>query len=84
MSVYRNNPDAIRALVRPREVHRDVYIDDEVFELKKNEHTFIPVGAKHRIENPGEEILHIIEVQVGDYLGEDDIVRFEDIYGRSK
>ncbi len=56
--------------------------DDEVFELHKNEHTFIPVGAKHRIENPGKELLHIIEVQVGDYLGEDDIVRFEDKYGR--
>ena len=56
--------------------------DDEVFELHKNEHTFIPVGAKHRIENPGKELLHIIEVQVGDYLGEYDIVRFEDKYGR--
>jgi len=56
--------------------------DDEVFDLKVNEHTFIPIGAKHRIENPGTEILHIIEVQVGDYLGEDDIVRFEDKYGR--
>ncbi|RMF99162.1 MAG: mannose-1-phosphate guanylyltransferase/mannose-6-phosphate isomerase [Gammaproteobacteria bacterium] len=56
--------------------------DDEVFELKKNEHTFIPVEARHRIENPGTELLHIIEVQVGDYLGEDDIVRFEDKYGR--
>ena len=56
--------------------------DDEVFDLNVNEHTFIPVGAKHRIENPGTEVLHIIEVQVGDYLGEDDIVRFEDKYGR--
>ena len=56
--------------------------DDEVFELQQNEHTFIPIGAKHRIENPGTEPLHIIEVQVGDYLGEDDIVRFEDKYGR--
>ncbi|MDJ0927066.1 MAG: mannose-1-phosphate guanylyltransferase/mannose-6-phosphate isomerase [Gammaproteobacteria bacterium] len=56
--------------------------DDEVFELCKNEHTFIPVESRHRIENPGDELLHIIEVQVGDYLGEDDIVRFEDKYGR--
>jgi len=56
--------------------------DDEVFELRKNDHTFIPVGAKHRIENPGKALLHIIEVQVGGYLGEDDIVRFEDKYGR--
>ena len=50
--------------------------------VQVNEHTFIPIGAKHRIENPGTEILHIIEVQIGDYLGEDDIVRFEDKYGR--
>ncbi len=56
--------------------------DDEVFELNKNEHTFIPVESKHRIENPGAEPLQIIEVQVGDYLGEDDIVRFSDRYGR--
>ncbi len=56
--------------------------DDDVYELKRNEHTFIPVGAKHRIENPGTELLQIIEVQIGDYLGEDDIVRFEDKYGR--
>ncbi len=59
-----------------------ITLDDKVFDLGVNEHTFIPVGAKHRIENPGDELLHIIEVQVGDYLGEDDIVRFEDKYGR--
>jgi mannose-1-phosphate guanylyltransferase/mannose-6-phosphate isomerase len=56
--------------------------NDEVFELVRNEHTFIPLGARHRIENPGTELLEIIEVQVGDYLGEDDIVRLEDRYGR--
>ena len=56
--------------------------DDEVFELVENQSTYIPLGAKHRIENPGTETLHIIEVQSGDYLGEDDIVRFEDRYGR--
>jgi mannose-1-phosphate guanylyltransferase/mannose-6-phosphate isomerase len=59
-----------------------ITLDDDVFDLQVNEHTFIPVGARHRIENPGQELLHIIEVQVGDYLGEDDIVRFEDMYGR--
>ncbi len=59
-----------------------ITLDDQVFDLQVNEHTFIPLGAKHRIENPGAELLHIIEVQVGDYLGEDDIVRFEDKYGR--
>ena len=44
--------------------------------------TYYDFGAQHRIENPGPELLHIVEVQVGDYLGEDDIVRFEDKYGR--
>lgn len=55
---------------------------DEVFLLEENQSTYIPVGAKHRIENPGKIPLHIIEVQSGSYLGEDDIVRFEDVYGR--
>jgi len=59
-----------------------ITLDDKVFDLHVNEHTFIPLGAKHRIENPGSELLHIIEVQVGESLGEDDIVRFEDKYGR--
>lgn len=55
---------------------------EEVFLLGENESTFIPMGAKHRIENPGKVMLHMIEVQSGSYLGEDDIVRFEDVYGR--
>jgi len=55
---------------------------EEVFELGENQSTYIPVGTKHRIENPSPDPLHIIEVQSGDYLGEDDIVRFEDRYGR--
>ena len=55
---------------------------DEVFLLEENQSTYIPVGAKHRIENPGKIPLHLIEVQSGSYLGEDDIVRFEDQYGR--
>jgi mannose-1-phosphate guanylyltransferase/mannose-6-phosphate isomerase len=55
---------------------------EETFLLGENESTYIPVGAKHRIANPGKVMLHIIEVQSGSYLGEDDIVRFEDIYGR--
>jgi mannose-1-phosphate guanylyltransferase / mannose-6-phosphate isomerase len=56
--------------------------NDETCLLAENESTFIPVGATHRIENPGKVPLHIIEVQSGSYLGEDDIVRFEDNYGR--
>ena len=56
--------------------------DDEVFQLAENESTFIPIGTRHRLENPGKIPLRIIEVQSGSYLGEDDIVRFEDKYGR--
>ena len=55
---------------------------DKVTTLKENESTYIPVGIKHRLENVGEEPLRIIEVQSGSYLGEDDIVRLEDVYGR--
>ncbi len=56
--------------------------DDQVFDLRENESTYIPLGAKHRLENPGSEPLHIIEVQSGTYLGEDDIIRFDDDFGR--
>ena len=55
---------------------------DETFLLEENQSTYIPLGTRHRIENPGKIPLHIIEVQSGGYLGEDDIVRFEDRYGR--
>jgi mannose-1-phosphate guanylyltransferase/mannose-6-phosphate isomerase len=55
---------------------------EETFLLGENESTYIPLGTKHRIANPGKVELHIIEVQSGSYLGEDDIVRFEDMYGR--
>lgn len=57
--------------------------DNDVFELFANQSAYIPIGAKHRLENPGSEMLELIEVQSGDYLGEDDIVRYEDVYGRS-
>jgi mannose-1-phosphate guanylyltransferase/mannose-6-phosphate isomerase len=50
--------------------------------LEENESVYIPVGTKHRLANPGDEPLSIIEVQSGSYLGEDDIVRFDDVYGR--
>ena len=52
--------------------------------LKEDEYIYVPVGSIHRLENRGKITLEIIEVQYGDYLGEDDIVRFEDIYGREK
>ena len=57
---------------------------DETLLLSENESTYIPLGVKHRLENPGKVPLELIEVQSGSYLGEDDIVRFEDVYGRSE
>ncbi|MBI4124378.1 MAG: phosphomannose isomerase type II C-terminal cupin domain [Deltaproteobacteria bacterium] len=59
-----------------------ITVGAKVVTLGPNETIHIPKEAKHRIENPGKEVLQFIEVQVGDYLGEDDIVRFEDVYGR--
>lgn len=56
---------------------------DKVCLLSENESTYIPIGMNHRLENPGKLPLHIIEVQSGSYLGEDDIVRFEDVYQRA-
>ncbi|HEW97446.1 MAG: mannose-1-phosphate guanylyltransferase/mannose-6-phosphate isomerase [Candidatus Parabeggiatoa sp. nov. 3] len=56
--------------------------DDETFVLTENQSTYISIGVKHRLENPGRLPLEIIEVQSGSYLGEDDIVRYEDVYGR--
>ena len=55
---------------------------EDVFTLGENESTYIPRGCKHRLENPGKLPLELIEVQVGPYLGEDDIERFDDVYGR--
>ena len=55
---------------------------DKEFLLTENQSTYIPLGTRHRLENPGKIPLELIEVQSGSYLGEDDIVRFEDIYGR--
>lgn len=55
---------------------------DEVITVHRNQSTYIPIGAKHRLENLGTEPLHIVEIQVGEYLGEDDIQRYEDNYGR--
>ncbi|MEI9991442.1 MAG: mannose-1-phosphate guanylyltransferase/mannose-6-phosphate isomerase [Rhizomicrobium sp.] len=60
-----------------------VTCDDKVFLLQENQSTFIPLGARHRLENPGKRPLRLIEVQSGSYLGEDDIVRYDDAYGRA-
>ena len=60
-----------------------VTVDDEVKLLAENQSVYIPLGAVHRMENPGKVELHLIEVQSGAYLGEDDIVRYEDVYART-
>lgn len=61
----------------------EVTCDDRVFDLRENESTYIPLGSVHRLRNKGTEPVELIEVQSGSYLGEDDIVRLEDVYGRS-
>jgi mannose-1-phosphate guanylyltransferase/mannose-6-phosphate isomerase len=61
----------------------EVTCEDKVFNLSEDESTYIPLGHKHRLANPGRVPVELIEVQSGSYLGEDDIVRFEDDYGRS-
>ena len=60
----------------------EVICNDKKITLKENESTYIPLGHTHRLSNPGKDFLEIIEVQSGDYLGEDDIVRYEDSFGR--
>lgn len=57
--------------------------DDKVFALQENESTFIPLGSRHRLQNLTQSAMELIEVQTGSYLGEDDIVRFDDVYGRT-
>ena len=59
-----------------------VEVDKKIFILSENQSTFIPLGSRHRLSNPGEIDLTLIEIQSGDYIGEDDIVRFKDVYGR--
>ena len=59
-----------------------VTVGEEVQLLSENQSVYVPLGAVHRMENPGKVPMYLIEVQTGSYLGEDDIVRFEDVYGR--
>ena len=60
-----------------------VTVGEDIKKLKVNESVYIPLKEKHALANEGEELMQLIEVQVGDYLGEDDIVRLEDRYGRA-
>ncbi|HEX8777378.1 MAG TPA: mannose-1-phosphate guanylyltransferase/mannose-6-phosphate isomerase [Rhodanobacter sp.] len=61
----------------------EVTCDEQVLLLGENQSTYIPLGSKHRLRNPGKVALELIEVQSGSYLGEDDIVRYDDVYGRA-
>ncbi len=60
----------------------EVVLDGRILTLHENESTYIPIGGIHRLSNPGKQLLEVVEVQTGDYLEEDDIVRYEDIYAR--
>ena len=71
------------AKVTQGDIHGD-FNNLKSFLLSEDESTYIPLGTPHRLENPGVIPLHLIEVQTGSYLGEDDIVRFDDVYGRSR
>jgi mannose-1-phosphate guanylyltransferase/mannose-6-phosphate isomerase len=61
----------------------EVTVQNEVRSVHENESMYIPIGSVHRLANPGKIPLELIEIQVGSYLGEDDIVRLDDVYGRS-
>jgi mannose-1-phosphate guanylyltransferase / mannose-6-phosphate isomerase len=60
-----------------------VTVDDKVTLVTENQSIYVPLGARHRMENPGKVPMVLIEVQTGSYLGEDDIIRYEDVYARS-
>jgi len=61
-----------------------VQVNNDIHTVKNSDYIFVPLKAKHRIENIGNEVLEFVETQIGDYLGEDDIIRYEDDYGRIK
>ena len=59
-----------------------ITLGDTIQDYNPGDHIFIPIQTKHRIENPGHSLLTIVEVQLGEYFGEDDIIRYEDDFGR--
>ena len=61
----------------------EITLGEEVRSVHENESVYIPIGSIHRLANPGKIPLELIEVQVGSYLGDDDIVRLDDVYGRA-
>ncbi len=60
----------------------EVTLNDQIILVHENEAVYLPIGSMHRLTNPGKIPLELIEVQVGSYTGEDDIIRVEDVYGR--
>ena len=60
-----------------------VELEDKIHKMKVNDYIHIPIGAKHRVENVGDDLLEIVETQIGEYLGEDDIIRYQDDFGRA-
>jgi len=72
-----------REIARGMRLLGAVTVNDLVKTVHENESVYIPIGAVHRLENPGKILLELIEVQTGSYLGEDDIIRIEDDYQRS-
>jgi mannose-1-phosphate guanylyltransferase/mannose-6-phosphate isomerase len=83
-AVAADAPPPRRALGRRVRARRASRAASRTFLLEENQSTYIPLGTKHRLENPGKSRCTLIEVQSGAYLGEDDIVRFEDVYGRER
>jgi mannose-1-phosphate guanylyltransferase/mannose-6-phosphate isomerase len=61
-----------------------VTVDDEVKLVSENQSVYVPLGVVHRMENPGKVAMELIEVQTGTYLGEDDIIRYKDVYARGQ
>jgi mannose-1-phosphate guanylyltransferase/mannose-6-phosphate isomerase len=60
-----------------------VTVNDEIKLVSENQSVYLPLGCIHRMENPGKVPMVLIEVQIGSYVGEDDIIRYEDVYARS-
>jgi mannose-1-phosphate guanylyltransferase / mannose-6-phosphate isomerase len=60
-----------------------VTVNDSVLDYPPNQHIYIPIGSKHRLQNHTGQVVQLIEVQCGQYLGEDDIIRYSDVYGRA-
>ena len=73
---------ATERLNRLPAAERGITIGETVQLLSENQSVYIPLGEKHRLENPGKQPMVLIEVQTGSYLGEDDIIRYEDLYAR--